>query len=154
LLKGTIAIDFRSSVFFHQTIPPRALIQGLKQKSPKSPKSVSAVAFTPLKPKMRSWQPPTFFCFNYFYGKGIIAIEIFLLDFPFTGRKMTCKGCLRFHRCHINFSGVIDTVEIVNDTAEVQEKKSSVDVPMKFFTLLSLISAVSMTPLKPFQRCQ
>jgi hypothetical protein len=25
---------------------------------------------------------------------------------------------------------------------------------MKFFTLLSLISAVSMTPLKPFQRCQ
>jgi hypothetical protein len=30
LLKGTVSRDFRPSVFFHQTIPPRALIHGLK----------------------------------------------------------------------------------------------------------------------------
>jgi hypothetical protein len=42
---------------------------------------------------------------------GIFAIEIFLLDFPFKGRKRTCKVCLRFQRCHINFSGVNDTAE-------------------------------------------
>jgi hypothetical protein len=59
---------------------------------------------------------------------GLYAIEIFLLDFPFNRRKTTCKVCLRFQRCHINFSSVIDTAEIV--------------------------SAVSMTPLKSFQRCQ
>jgi hypothetical protein len=28
--KGTVSQDFRPSVFFHQTIPPRALIHGLK----------------------------------------------------------------------------------------------------------------------------
>jgi hypothetical protein len=30
LLKGAVARDFRPSVFFHQSTPPRALIQGLK----------------------------------------------------------------------------------------------------------------------------
>jgi hypothetical protein len=44
---------------------------------------------------------------------GIFASEIFLLDFHFKGRKRTCKVCLRFQRCHINFSGVIDTAETV-----------------------------------------
>jgi hypothetical protein len=29
-IKGTVARDFRLSIFFHQTIPPRALIPALK----------------------------------------------------------------------------------------------------------------------------
>jgi hypothetical protein len=78
--------------------------------------------------KMRPWQPPTFFCFKYLYSMGIFAIDIFLLDFPFNRRKRTCEVYLRFQRCHINFSGVIDTKEIV--------------------------SAVSMTSQKLFQRRQ
>jgi hypothetical protein len=45
---------------------------------------------------------------------GIFAIEIFLLDFPFKGRKRACNVCLRIQRCHINFSGVNDTAEIVS----------------------------------------
>jgi hypothetical protein len=64
---------------------------------------------TPLKPKVRSRQPPTFVCFKYLYSMAIFAIEIFLLDFPFKRRKRTCKVCLRFQR----------------------------DVPMQFFTLPS-----------------
>jgi hypothetical protein len=122
---------------------------------------------------------------------GIFAIDIFLLDFPFKGRKRTCKVCLRFQRCHINFSGVIDTAEIVstvsmtprklfqrcqwhrgnhfssvNDTAEIVSAVSMTSMkfgkkkfcswcPYEFFhSAITVISAVSMTLLKSFQRCQ
>jgi hypothetical protein len=71
-----------------------------------------------------------------------------LLDCPFTRRKRTCKVCLRFQRCHIYFSGVIDTAEIVSVVSMKPRKfeynrfsrrnsaKNSVfNVPKKFFTL-------------------
>jgi hypothetical protein len=35
-----------------------------------------------------------------------------LLDFPFKGRKRTCKVCLRFQRCHINFSGSLFVLQV------------------------------------------
>jgi hypothetical protein len=53
---------------------------------------------------------------------GIFAIEIFLRDFLFKGRKRTCKVCLRFQRCQINFGGVIDTVEIVSAVTATHKK--------------------------------
>jgi hypothetical protein len=72
---------------------------------------------------------------------GIFAIEIFLLDFPFNRRKRTCKVYLRFQQCHINFSGVNDTDEIVSVVSlpplKIGKKNSVVDVTMKFFTLPS-----------------
>jgi hypothetical protein len=40
---------------------------------------------------------------------GIFAIEIFLLDFPFKGRKRTCKVYLIFQRFEIS-----DTDETVS----------------------------------------
>jgi hypothetical protein len=71
---------------------------------------------------------PKFFLLKvpYLYSMGIFAIEIFLLDFPFKGRKRTCKVCLRFQRCHINFSGVIDFAEIVS-AASMTPLKSLLD---------------------------
>jgi hypothetical protein len=67
---------------------------------------------------------------------GIFAIEIFLLDFSFKGRKMTCKVCLIFQRCDINFRGVIDTAEIVSAVTPLKfgkkQKNFVADVPMKF----------------------
>jgi hypothetical protein len=72
---------------------------------------------------------------------GIFAIEIFLLDFPFKGRKRNCEVCLRFQRCHIKFSGGIDTSEIVSAVSltplQFGKTNSVVDVSMKFFTLPS-----------------
>jgi hypothetical protein len=59
---------------------------------------------------------------------GIFVIDIFLLDFPFTGRKRNSKVCLRFQLCDIYFSGVVDNEEI--------------------------FSAVSLTLRKSFQRCK
>jgi hypothetical protein len=55
------------------------------------------------------------------YSIGIFAIEIFLLDL--TEEKGLVKSVL-------DFSGVIDT-------AEIRQKNSVVNVPMKFFTLPS-----------------
>jgi hypothetical protein len=68
---------------------------------------------------------------------GIFAIEIFLLDFLLPEEK----GLLRFQRRHNNFSGVIDTAEIVSAVSltplKFGKKNSVVNVPMKFFTLRS-----------------
>jgi hypothetical protein len=58
---------------------------------------------------------------------GIFTHEIVLLDVLFKNEIGTLKVVFMFHRCHPNFSGVIDTAETV--------------------------SAVSLTPRKPIQRC-
>jgi hypothetical protein len=122
--KGAVAQDFRPLVFFHQSTPYMSLINRIKL----------FCTWHRIRRdnhfesrQMRSRQPPTFFCFKYLYGMGIFDIKIFLLDFPFNRRKRTCKVCLRFQLRHRNFSGVNDTAKIV--------------------------SAVSLKPLKPFQRC-
>jgi hypothetical protein len=62
-----------------------------------------------------------------------------LLDFPVKGRKRTFKVCLRFQRCHINFSGCHWYCgNCFNGDIATAET----------------ISVVSMTLLKLFQRCQ
>jgi hypothetical protein len=91
---------------------------------------------------------------------GIFGIEIFFWILPLKEEKELCNACLRFQRCHINFSGVIDTAEIISVVSLT---------PLKLFQwcqwhrwnrfsvvndTAEIVSAVSMTPLKSIQWCQ
>jgi hypothetical protein len=59
---------------------------------------------------------------------------------PFKGRKRTCKVCLWFQRCHIK---------------PLKFGKFGSWCPYEIFHFaITVISEVSMTPLKSFQRCQ
>jgi hypothetical protein len=105
LLKGTIARDFRSSVFFHQSTPPRALIHGQKpfciwpnirrnnrQNSNFSgvidpAETISAQSLAPLK-------LPEFFLLNFFLQNYEIVKQ--------------------FKNFMENFSGVIDPAETIS----------------------------------------
>jgi hypothetical protein len=112
---------------------------------------------------------------------GIFAIEIFLLDFPFKGRKGLVKSVWDFSGVTLIVSAVSMTPQKLFQRRHWHRRNSAknisvVDVPMKFFTLTSpsfqrclwhrwnrfsgvnytaeIVSAVSITPRKSFQQCQ
>jgi hypothetical protein len=82
------------------------------------------------------------------YSMGVFAIEIFLLDFPFKGRKGLVKSIW-------DFSGVKLISAVSLTPLKFGKKQFFSWCPYELFHFaITVILAVSLTPLIPFQRRQ